>query len=357
MKLFLIIVGALVTAFVLCLLIGILWLRRLLRKLGGSIENQLEGLAAAMEQSIPPFRINLKRLPAVEWQQPDEAALLIEPLRQAQFDEVGSFAIQPGDVALMAFCRESDSIYAVVYQHPKAGVWLDLVTRYQDGSRLTYCTQRDTQLDRPEHIGMRFHEGMPADELLSRFLAERPSQPAEPMSADDFVGHFEQAYAESMDWMMARGGPTAEEILRQCEQGGKECTQMIVSAIRRAWSAAIEAFYDQQLKERFLADVQPPAARWEQIRDRLVFVHDRLSVEQLAALCDEEFDDFDEEDEDDEGSPRARNALALADGSASPRAAFAQWNAAVESEQRYEKIGELAEPLAADVYLSPEFED
>jgi hypothetical protein len=349
MKLFLIIVGALVTAFVLCLLILVLGLRWLMRKLRGSVENQLGDLAEAMERSIPPFRINLQRLPAVDWRQPDQADLSIEPLRQARFDEVGSFAMYPGDVSLAAFFRSSDSIYAVVYQHPKAGVWLDFITRYQDGSRITYCTRRDTLLDRAEHNVIRYFDGMPAQELLSRFLAERPNKPIAAMSADDFVGHFEGAYAETMDWMMARGGPTEEEIRRQCEQGGKECTPVIVATIRKLWSAAIEAFYNKQLKERFLADVQPPAARWEEIRDRLVFVHDRLSPEQLEDLCEEDFD----EEEEEEGGMNLIDKRITSDGSKSPRAAFARWNTAAESGRRYEKIGELAEPLAADVYLSP----
>lgn len=359
MKLFLIIVGALVTGFVVCLLILILWLRWMMRKLGGSLEDQLGNLVEAMERNIPPFRIKLERLPAIDWQQPDQAAALIEPLRQAGFAEVGSFAIQPGDMVLQAFCRPSDSIYAVVYQHPKVGVWLDLITRYQDGSRITYCTQRDSLLDRPEHTMARYYEAMPASELLSRFLAERPSKPMESLSAEAFVGHFEQAYAESMDWMMARGGPTEAEIRRQCEQGGKECNPVIVGTIRKLWIAAIEAFYDRQLKERFLADAQPPAARWEEIRERLVFVHDRLSPEQLESLCEHEFDEEDGEDgeEGDADLLAKSTALAVSDGSVSPRVAFARWNAAVERERRYEKIGELAEPLAADVYLSPDFEE
>lgn len=356
MKLFLIIVGALVTAFVLCLLILVLWLRWMMRKLRGSVEGQLDDLAEAMERNIPPFRVKLERLPAVEWQQPEKAAELIEPLRQAQFGEIGRFAVQPGEFSLMAFCRTSDSIYAVVYQHPKAGVWLDLITRYQDGSRITYCTQRDPLLDRPGHTVVRYLEGMPPGELLSRFLAERPTKPTESMSAASFVGHFEQAYAESMDWMMARGGPTEAEICRQCEQGGKEYNPVIVSTIRKLWSAAIEAFYSRQLKERFLADSRPPAARWEEIRERLIFVHDRLLPEHLEGLCDQHFDDLDEEEATDEDSPDKRTALTLTDGT-SPRAAFARWNAGIERERRYEKIGELAEPLPADVYLAPDFEE
>ena len=97
-------------------------------------------------------------------------------MRQARFTEIGSFAFatDSGDVALEAFFQPADSVYAIVYQHPQAGPWLDLVTRYQDGSRITYCTQRDTLLDRAEHNVIRFHEGMPPGELLRRFLAERP---------------------------------------------------------------------------------------------------------------------------------------------------------------------------------------
>lgn len=350
MKVFLVIVGTLVTAFALCLLLLMLWLRWLTRNLRGSMQ-ELGGALEKLRPSVPPLRIKLRRTRAILWQRPDEAEALIEPLRNERFVEIGSFAFatEDGDVALEAFCRFSDSVYAVVYEHPKAPIWLDLVTRYQDGSRITYATARDTLLDRRENNVTRYHEGMPADELLSRFLAERPSKPPESMSAEEFVGHFEQAYAETMDWMIARGGPTEAEIHRHCERRGDAVAStapLMALAIRTAWAVAIDAFYQDQLKQRFLAEAQLSAARWEEIRDRLVFLHDRVSEERLEVLC--------EQDDDGDVLDTPIAVAKLTDGSASPREAFARWNATVEQEWRYEKIGEVSEPLAADVYLSPD---
>lgn len=135
MKLFLIIVGALVTAFVLCLLILVLWLRWLTR----NVRRSLGKLGDVLEQarpSVPPLRIKLRRTDAIHWQRPDEVDALIEPLRQERFAEIGTFgfATDTDDVAMQAFWRPADSVYAIVYQHPRANSWLDLVTRYQDGS-------------------------------------------------------------------------------------------------------------------------------------------------------------------------------------------------------------------------------
>src|SRR3569623_156003 len=350
MKIFLIIVGALVTAFVICLLLLVLWLRWLTRGFRKSIE-KMGDLAGQLGQAVPPLRIKLRQLGTSQWQRGAEAEALIEPLRLAGFDEIGCFAMEPSEVLLQAFCLKAESVLAIVYEHPQAGVWLDLVTRYRDGSKITYATLRDTLLDRQENNVIRFHAGIPADELLTQFMAERPQKPMAPVAVDDFPGYFERAYAESMDWIISRGGPTEEEIRRQCEARGEECSPLMVMAVRGAWSAAIDAFYQDQLKERFLADSRVNASRWEQIRDRIVFIHDRIDSDRLQALCEHEFD----EDEDDSGLYDTRPASSvMAQGSISAREIFARWNSAARNRRKYEKIGELSVPVAADVYVSPE---
>ena len=357
MKLFLIIVAALVTAFALCLLMLVLWLKWLTRKLGKSLGDSLSGLAELAEKmqgAVPPLRIKLEPLEAVDWRDSDEAEALIEPLRVAGFQEIGGFAMEPGEVTMQAFQLPEENAYAIVYEHPQASVWLDLVTRYRDGSKLTYATLADTLLDRAENNVIRYFEGMPGDELLKRFLAERPAKPMEPVPAGDFAAFFEQAYAENMDWIIARGGPTEEEIRRHCEKRGQEWTPLLASAIRARWASAIDEFYGEQLQERFLTDSGVNAGRWERIRERVVFIHDHMAPARLEALCEQEYD----EDEDDDGLYDTRPASsALDDGDSSPRRLFARWNRGRGSGERYEKIGEVAAPVAADVYLSPEDDD
>lgn len=339
MKLFLIIVGAVVTGFAICLLLLALWLRRLARRVFGSVEDQLDDLNDQLNYSIPPPRIKLVRLDAIEWQQDEAAHALVEPLRRSGFDEIGGFRIEPTKVLLQAFCKPADSTYAIVYESPKSGVWLDLVTRYLDGTKVTFSTLRDTLLDRPETHLIRFHEGAPADELMSRFRAERPVKPMRPVSSDEFVEFFEQAHAENMDWRMARGGISEEELRRQYERSGKEFSPVVAGTVRRVWMLAIDEFYQKQCRERFLSDARE-AQRWGQIGDRLVFIHDKTASDRLKTLCDESFHEY----IDEEGADAA-------DGCGSLRSAFAKWNAAQTDGSKYEKVGEVSLPVAADVYL------
>lgn len=341
MKLFLIIVGAIVTGFAICLLLLTLWLRRLTRKVFGSIEEQLDDLNDQLSYSIPPPRIKLVKLDAIDWQHGDEVQALVDALRQARFEQIGAFRIEPTKVLLQAFCNPAVSAYAIIYESPKSGVWLDLVTRYLDETKATYTTLRDTLLERPENHEIRFHEGDSADELLRRFLAERPVKPMRGVSADEFVEFFEQAHAERMDWRMARGGISEAELRRQYERDGKEFSPIVAGTVRKAWIAAIDQFYQKQCRERFLSDARE-AQRWGQIGDRLVFIHDQTAPHRLEELCDETMQEY----IDEEGCPGV-----AANGSGSLRSAFAKWNAAQTDSRKYEKVGEVSQPVVADVYL------
>lgn len=342
-KLFLIIVGAVVTGFAICLLVLAIWLRRLARKFFGGVEDQLDDLVDELNYSIPPPRIKLVKLDAIQWQQAEEVQAIEDALRRSGFDEIGGFRVEPTKRLLQAFSKPAEAAYAIVYESPKSGVWLDLVTRYLDGEKVAYSTLRDTLLDRAENDVIRFHEGLTAEELLGRFLADRPAKPMRPVSADEFVGFFEQAHAESMDWRMARGGISEAELRRQYESRGEECSPAVVMAVLRIWAAAIDDFYQRQCREQFLSDSRE-AQRWGQIGDRLIVIHDRTAFDRLEELCDETFHEF----FDEEGGPGSDSA---AEGSGSRRSAFARWNAAQTNGRKYEKVGEVSQPVVADVYL------
>lgn len=357
MKLFLIIVGAVVTAFALCLLLLTLWLRGLARKLGEKLGEKLGGLAELAEKmqgAVPPLRVKLRPVDSVEWIDPEKAAAFTEELKGAEFEEIGDFELEPSPVTMRALYHPAEGIHAAVYQHPKAGVWFDLVARYEDGEKLTYTNTPDTRFERAKDNIIRFHPGATTQELLSRFRAERPAKPAVRVAPEAFPEYFERAYAEGMDWMITRGGPTEEEIRRNCESKGQEFTPALVTAVRSRWACAIDEFFNEQLRERYMSDPGVSAARWEQIRDRVVFVHDRMAPSRLEELCEQEYD----EEEDGDGlydTRPAGSSLAVID--ATPRQVFARFNASRPRDQRYEKIGEVAEPVAADVYLAPEEEE
>ena len=260
LKTFLAVVGALAILFILAVVAMVVWLRwkvgRMARQIVGTMENA--NGAAAKASSVPPFRISLWPFSTSEWDEPGEVEEIAAPLREAQFTEVGTFLVRPGSLRLAAFCHPRERAFAVVYEHPQAGRWVDLVSYYEDGSSITYTTSPDTMMDRPEKKPIHHLDGFGADELLRTFLRERPHKPLRPVSPQQFQENFERAYAEDMDWRIARGGPTEDEIRRSVERKGKQCTPELVQAVRGSWAAAIELFQLTEGGDRLIEDETSP---------------------------------------------------------------------------------------------------
>lgn len=67
-----------------------------------------------------------------------EARSALESLERRGFRSAGSFVIpEMQNLPVHFLAKEDESSIAVVYEHPKAGVWCDLVSRYVDGSSIT----------------------------------------------------------------------------------------------------------------------------------------------------------------------------------------------------------------------------
>src|SRR5262249_28856419 len=189
--------------------------------------------------SVPPFRIKLASVAALEWEAPEEIEKRAAVLREAQFREAGTFIGEPAILRLAAFCQSQESAYAVIYESPGGEVWMDLGTYCDEKSTLPYTTARDTLLDRPDNKLIRFCEGLGAEELLRTFLRERPRKPMVRITPAEFAERFERAYAEGMEVRIAQGGPTETEIRRIAERSEQECTPEMVEAIRSKWGEAI----------------------------------------------------------------------------------------------------------------------
>jgi hypothetical protein len=211
--------------------------------------------------------------------------------------------------------------------------------------------------------------GLGAKELLDRFLADRPQGEKRPSPPGEFADRLQHAYAEEMDWMAERGGPSEEEIRAVAGADGSEVAPETVRLIQMGWRRHFNEFRAEQLRERLLATGGVSAAEWETIRERLVFVHDRLEADELLGYFgvavaeddeepeDEEQDAEAERDEEEEAELRREKELrAIAASGCPAREAFARMNAAMPAARQYKKHGEVDQPLPADVWLQPEEE-
>ncbi len=158
-----------------------------------------------------PDRIQLVRSAPSAWRNASAAGALAEPLVRSGFDDAGTFRVQemPGLVVRL-LANPGDGFLAVVYEHPKAGHWLDLVTRYGDRTSITFTSHGPTGLSaRPGHPIVNV-SGAGANALLRRARAERPKGPMAPVSAPRAQSDFEDAYGEAIEWRKRHGISTAE---------------------------------------------------------------------------------------------------------------------------------------------------
>jgi hypothetical protein len=159
-----------------------------------------------------PDQIHLARRTDQVWKDRAAEAALAEPLVDAGFEDAGTFVIDemPG-VLCRLLVHPADAIAAAIHEHPKAGLWLELVTRYHDGTTATFKNRRPSGIDpRPGHL-VTCVPGAGSLALLERVRAERPLKTLTPISAATYPRTFEAGYAEHMSWRKSHG-VSAREI-------------------------------------------------------------------------------------------------------------------------------------------------
>jgi hypothetical protein len=340
--------GVIFLLLVVLLIVVVLTIRA---KIRGFVRN-LEGIAKTLAAGNTPARVHLRPMAVPSWENLEAVEAQVEPLSALGFVQGGSYQVDEMEgLAIQAWFNAERGVTAVVYEHPVAGVWTDMVTRYQDGTIATFAnTGQGSGVDHaPGHVVERF-PGIGSAELFERFLADRPDRPWVTPSPDAFVDAFEKAYADEMDWRNSRGGATEDEIRRIAQLSGETYDEEVVQATRRMAEARAAVQLDEAIRERFLAEATMSAAEWEAVRDRVVVVHDRMTQDTFAEAITQSFDG--EYDWDADGLPQ----IDRDDPGKSPRRLFAEINAGFGDGRRCRKLGVVHQPVEADVYVAPETE-
>jgi len=332
MNTFLQIAGIIFVLLIVLITIFIFWIRARIKK-----------FVQELGDSQSPARIHLVRRDTPEFAHPRDAEESIEQAEKAGFSRIGSFVIpeMPG-ICLAAFVNRDNNLYAIIYDHPRVGVFSDIVAYYaEEGSLTASSMPLGGSLDqRPGHVKV-FLKGGSITELMNLLEKNLDGRELRRLTLESFKEDFEQAYADEMDWRASRGGPTEDEVRRSA--GGKY-DDGVIEATKETLSAQAAEQLTIACQEHFLKESAMSALEWEKIRDRAVIIHDRLThVSALAFLDDTREDDSDLPllTDDEKASMTVRNA-------------FGRANNRLAEEKRLEKIGEVEKPVGADIYVLPE---
>jgi len=158
-----------------------------------------------------PDRITLSRIASPAWK---DASIgqMISSLRTGGFKDAGAYSVDKMPGAVVAILvKPEDCVAAHVYEHSKAGSWIELVTRYQDGTSTSLTTLPSTGQSQPAWLTTTRAAKAPAGDLVRQFICDRRSGDMKPVSVEQAPREFEQGYAKYMLWRKATP-MTADEV-------------------------------------------------------------------------------------------------------------------------------------------------
>jgi len=348
---FLAIIGGIALAIVGLLALGLFLVRRRFRTMLGQFDNIGEAIGVG-GYIVPPMQIRLRPDNSYEWLDPERVHAVGDELSDHGFIRIGTFTTEPLTVPIEAWHDPQQSIYAIVCENSDAGVWLDVLSLGEDGSSFTVSSGPGDQFVRPSDFQLEHLPGGSPADVLHRFLENRPVCPARRTSAESFPSMFEDLWQRMMSFRIEQGAPSEEEIRHLCHVQGNEKPQPeMVEQIRELWQSQINDAVERRIREAFLESSQLTALEWDRIRDRVVFVHDVLTSDDLASMFNFEWDENPDDLDESYDVLEERAHELLSDVSA--RGAFIRMNSERNAASRFEKLGEVTHPAAADVYVGP----
>lgn len=146
-----------------------------------------------------PDHIYLVRVTEPRWRNPQLREAADRQLKGAGFVEAGVYLVREmPELTLALYAHPAESAYAMVYDHPRSGLWSEFVTRYHDGTLVNYTTLEPVDVDLPEGS---LHVAAPQlslSDLWKKLLVERPKKPMRPCDRAHAASDFERGYAESV---------------------------------------------------------------------------------------------------------------------------------------------------------------
>jgi hypothetical protein len=348
---FLKLVAAFLVALVVLTAAIIFFLRWKVRKF---LKNMIEAVGAQASSVVPPFRIKLEPRAdddETEWFHEEDVKTQMQQFESSGFTLLGDYDVEGLPLQIRGFQHQDHNVYGVIYDHAAAGVWSDVVRRYEDETSWTVTSAKEHGMDSAPWHTPCFMPGQSVNELLSKLLASSPVSGMQKAGADKFVSRFEAAYKREMNWRIERGGATEQEIRRVCEKNGQDCTAEHVEQIQGLWKTAIGELLSEQLLRFWRKESGISSREYERIAPDLVVIHDRLTAEQVLT---QGYCDFDEEVDDEEQLAVQVKGWCQAE---TPTSAFSKLISIRNTGERWHRLAKLDKPLKAEIWERPNDSD
>lgn len=331
---FCIIAGVLfIIPLIVLMMIG-MWFRKLAKEIDKEdFDSPMSGFS---DIHSAPAEITLVPVTAGKWKKSSKVTQAETQLASLGFVDAGEFNVNElPNVKMHAMFKPTENLWALVTDMEDVAAWTDMVIYYEDGTSKTWTNApKSGFLDQPPGHEKFNDKEADAVKLYGMFKESESIKPARPAKPSDFKTVYEKAYREEMKWRMSRGGTTREEIKRLALSTGQEASPEVLEMLEESTrqencSRLIDVF-----RKGFVDSNQITAAKWESVRDHVIFIHEQLKISEAMEFF-----------EDEEGeSPKAP------EGIQSVRAAFAAVNETMPTARKYEYLGKLEDPTLCEIY-------
>jgi hypothetical protein len=325
--------GIFLILLVVLIFAGIIWLKYRLKWRGDRLE-----LAP-----VAPVRIHLASSPNRKFRK--EAAQLISEFQARGLEDIGSFGIKEiSGLYIKAFFEPEMNAYAIAYDHPKIGAYSDICVYYAgEGSLVVSNSPLAGILDQRPGYDKIVKKEATVPQLFELLLKNKKNEPVRELSGNTFVKDFEDAYAEDIDWRLARGGPSDDEIRRIAATMDEPTSEEAITEAKKHLKAITALQLTQVCIENYLNESGMTDQEWAKIGDRALIIHDRMEKEQAVEYLSEYAD-----------SKEVDFEYLLDQVHMSPRDSFRHGNNKLSDSMKFKLLGMVKAPIEADIYISAE---
>lgn len=298
-----------------------------------------------------PGRINLKRLEPFKWIKAERAEQRVAAFRALGFADVCGFTLGGSPTSrLFLLQHPGTGQIGIVQEREPAGTWSDAAFFDGDTSHPIYAS---SVLNKAHFFlfpgDPKIHLPAASEAELVAAVGKAMNRGAQPvrLTGDNATALIEEAYAVAVDARLLQ--PLEDfEIRRLLKEKRSECAgEMSDEEFQRIKEQLPHAIANELrlvCRDQFLREGTISAREWQQAKAQLLVVHDRTPLHELGSRLDEVVFCL----------PQLKKQLdAFAKKPGTPRAKFAELNAALPPWDRYKKLGEVSRPVPADIYCAP----
>ena len=193
----------------------------------------------AAEGNATPLVIHINKDLFPEWIEEKKAQSLVKNFIAQGFRVGAAYTIPEMDgVKLLSFYKEA--YIGVLYTHPIAGLWVDLVAKYNDGSELTVTDMpMGAEISNRPEMKKVVMKGASIDEMVEQLYELTSGHSLKFIHEEDFRSFFEDAYKRDIQWRNRNGGISYEDFISVEQEMKKKHTDKHIK----------EAFLETKLQE------------------------------------------------------------------------------------------------------------